>query len=147
MTLTSIWLSYHMVSLRIWLCLYYDYDLCCDILMILCLCLYDYVYIYVYDYVYDRRCQRWMISYVCLVYVYLWQMKWLISEFWPNSLKSLQNSRVVYGILFYVFRILFWIFRILFRVKNSILWTQNSVQNSVKYDIHKLIIKVFARLN
>ena len=133
MTLTSIWLSYHMVSLSIWLCLYYDYDLCCDILMILCLCLYDYVYIYVYDYVYDRRCQRWMISYEWLVYVYLWQMEWLISEFWPNSLKSLQNSRVVYGILF--------------RVKNSILRTQNSVQNSVMYDIHKLIIKVFARLN
>ena len=101
MTLTSIWLSYHMVvSLSIWLCLYYDYDLCCDILMILCLCLYDYVYINVYDYVYDRRCQRWMISDVWLVYVYLWQMKWLISEFWPNSSKSLQNSRVVYGILF-----------------------------------------------
>ena len=44
----------HGKSLSIWLCLYYDYDLCCDILMILCLCLYDYVYVY--------GCLWWMIS-------------------------------------------------------------------------------------
>ena len=44
-----IWLRYHLVSLRIWLWLYYDYDLSRDTLMIFSLCLY--VRVYVYDYI------------------------------------------------------------------------------------------------